>query len=336
MQAWLICDHAFQRRYPFGMSKPFPVPTCPVPAVGLPEAGQDPGRTGGQVRHRPDRRWSRPSRSSTGTPAGRGPGVRPRRHAPSTAAPATRSTSPNPSLAPLEQGAVLRDQGAARQLRHVLRAARRRRRPGAGRGRRPVSRAVRAGQRPGERDGRPLPVGWHQHRPGDDVRLHRRARSPECRPTRTSSRSCRTTASERRRSAFLRATRTEHHRASEQRLGRCPQRSGVVPWTARPISPARCAGAGCARPNHSRTGASQALGVRTARTWRPVAGGPPGYATAIRVPSRWSRSTVLVRRTDQAVARHAPAAWSAWRAWLLGVLGLNADVAEPPAAAPHR
>jgi hypothetical protein len=22
--AWLICDHAFQRRYPFGMSKPFP------------------------------------------------------------------------------------------------------------------------------------------------------------------------------------------------------------------------------------------------------------------------------------------------------------------------
>jgi succinate dehydrogenase/fumarate reductase flavoprotein subunit len=27
--AWLICDHAFQRRYPFGMSKPFPVPVTP-------------------------------------------------------------------------------------------------------------------------------------------------------------------------------------------------------------------------------------------------------------------------------------------------------------------
>jgi succinate dehydrogenase/fumarate reductase flavoprotein subunit len=27
--AWLICDHAFQRRYPFGMSKPFPVPVWP-------------------------------------------------------------------------------------------------------------------------------------------------------------------------------------------------------------------------------------------------------------------------------------------------------------------
>jgi succinate dehydrogenase/fumarate reductase flavoprotein subunit len=24
--SWLVCDHAFQRRYPFGMSKPFPVP----------------------------------------------------------------------------------------------------------------------------------------------------------------------------------------------------------------------------------------------------------------------------------------------------------------------
>ena len=27
--AWLICDHAFQRRYPFGMSKPFPIPVWP-------------------------------------------------------------------------------------------------------------------------------------------------------------------------------------------------------------------------------------------------------------------------------------------------------------------
>ena len=27
--SWLICDHAFQRRYPFGMSKPFPFPAGP-------------------------------------------------------------------------------------------------------------------------------------------------------------------------------------------------------------------------------------------------------------------------------------------------------------------
>ena len=27
--SWLVCDHAFQRRYPFGMSKPFPFPVGP-------------------------------------------------------------------------------------------------------------------------------------------------------------------------------------------------------------------------------------------------------------------------------------------------------------------
>ena len=26
--SWLVCDHAFQRRYPFGMAKPFPVPVA--------------------------------------------------------------------------------------------------------------------------------------------------------------------------------------------------------------------------------------------------------------------------------------------------------------------
>ena len=29
LAAWLICDHAFQRRYPLGMAKPFPVPVTP-------------------------------------------------------------------------------------------------------------------------------------------------------------------------------------------------------------------------------------------------------------------------------------------------------------------
>jgi succinate dehydrogenase/fumarate reductase flavoprotein subunit len=32
--AWLICDHRFQRRYPFGMSKPFPVPVRPYVRSG--------------------------------------------------------------------------------------------------------------------------------------------------------------------------------------------------------------------------------------------------------------------------------------------------------------
>jgi len=32
--SWLICDHTFQRRYPFGMSKPFPVPRWPYVRSG--------------------------------------------------------------------------------------------------------------------------------------------------------------------------------------------------------------------------------------------------------------------------------------------------------------
>ena len=32
--SWLICDHAFQRRYPFGMSKPFPIPVWPYVRSG--------------------------------------------------------------------------------------------------------------------------------------------------------------------------------------------------------------------------------------------------------------------------------------------------------------
>jgi succinate dehydrogenase/fumarate reductase flavoprotein subunit len=32
--SWLICDHTFQRRYPFGMSKPFPFPVWPYVRSG--------------------------------------------------------------------------------------------------------------------------------------------------------------------------------------------------------------------------------------------------------------------------------------------------------------
>jgi succinate dehydrogenase/fumarate reductase flavoprotein subunit len=37
--AWLICDHAFQRHYPFGMSKPFPVPVWPYLRSGYLKRG---------------------------------------------------------------------------------------------------------------------------------------------------------------------------------------------------------------------------------------------------------------------------------------------------------
>ena len=38
--SWLICDHAFQRRYPFGMSKPFPVPVWPYVRSGYLRRGK--------------------------------------------------------------------------------------------------------------------------------------------------------------------------------------------------------------------------------------------------------------------------------------------------------
>jgi hypothetical protein len=44
VQAWLICDHKFERHYPFGMAKPFPVPV--FPAVGVPDQGKNIAGTG--------------------------------------------------------------------------------------------------------------------------------------------------------------------------------------------------------------------------------------------------------------------------------------------------
>jgi succinate dehydrogenase/fumarate reductase flavoprotein subunit len=38
--AWLICDHTFQRRYPFGMSKPFPFPVWPYLRSGYLKRGR--------------------------------------------------------------------------------------------------------------------------------------------------------------------------------------------------------------------------------------------------------------------------------------------------------
>jgi succinate dehydrogenase/fumarate reductase flavoprotein subunit len=38
--SWLICDHAFQRRYPFGMAKPFPVPVWPYVRSGYLQRGR--------------------------------------------------------------------------------------------------------------------------------------------------------------------------------------------------------------------------------------------------------------------------------------------------------
>jgi succinate dehydrogenase/fumarate reductase flavoprotein subunit len=40
VQAWLICDHDFQRKYPFGMAKPFPIPAFPYLLNGYLKRGR--------------------------------------------------------------------------------------------------------------------------------------------------------------------------------------------------------------------------------------------------------------------------------------------------------
>src|SRR3954451_3761905 len=100
--AWLICDHAFQRRYPFGMSKPFPVPVWPYVRSGYLKTGRtldelaavcgiDPTglkRTVGQF-NRHARDGEDPEFGRGTTPFNRGSG--------------DPDHFPNPSLAPLER-----------------------------------------------------------------------------------------------------------------------------------------------------------------------------------------------------------------------------------------
>ena len=185
--AWLICDHAFQRRYPFGMSKPFPVPVWPYVRSGYLKRGAtleelartcgiDPAGLADTVaafnRHAVVGEDPEFGRGRTAFNRGSG----------------DPEHGPNPSLAPIEKGpfyaikvlpgsfgtfAGLKTDASSRVLTADGRA-----RP----------RPVRRGQRPGQRDGRALPVRRHQHRPGHDLRLHRRpARRRRHRATRTSS-----------------------------------------------------------------------------------------------------------------------------------------------------
>ncbi len=103
VQAWLICDHAFQRRYPFGMAKPFPVPNFPYLRGGYMKRG----RTLGELAlkcgidpaglERTVAEFNVHARVGEDPEFGRG----------STAfnrASGDKDHGPNPSLAPLEKG----------------------------------------------------------------------------------------------------------------------------------------------------------------------------------------------------------------------------------------
>jgi succinate dehydrogenase/fumarate reductase flavoprotein subunit len=101
--AWLICDHAFQRRYPFGMAKPFPIPVWPYVRSGYLKTGRtlaelaracgiDPAGLKATVAqfNRHARDGEDPDFGRGTTPFNRGSGD-PDHH-------------PNPSLAPIEKG----------------------------------------------------------------------------------------------------------------------------------------------------------------------------------------------------------------------------------------
>jgi succinate dehydrogenase/fumarate reductase flavoprotein subunit len=101
--SWLICDHAFQRRYPFGMSKPFPVPVWPYLRSGYLKRGRtledlaracgiDPAGLARTVAefNRHARVGEDPAFGRGRTPFNRGSG--------------DPDHKPNPSLAPIERG----------------------------------------------------------------------------------------------------------------------------------------------------------------------------------------------------------------------------------------
>ena len=101
--AWLICDHAFQRRYPFGMSKPFPVPAWPYLRSGYLKKGKtladlasrcgiNPGELERTVQE-----FNRNARAGEDPEFGRGDSAFNRASGDS-------EHTPNPSLAPLEKG----------------------------------------------------------------------------------------------------------------------------------------------------------------------------------------------------------------------------------------
>jgi succinate dehydrogenase/fumarate reductase flavoprotein subunit len=101
--AWLICDSAFQRRYPFGMSKPFPIPVWPYVRSGYLKTGrtlEDLARTCGidpAGLKRTVARFNRHAREGEDPDFGRGT-------TPFNRGSGDPDHQPNPSLGPIEHG----------------------------------------------------------------------------------------------------------------------------------------------------------------------------------------------------------------------------------------
>lgn len=103
VRSWLICDHAFQRRYPFGMSKPFPVPVFPYLRNGYLRRGRTLRELATACGIDADRlertvaEFNRHARVGQDPHLGRG-------RTPFNRGSGDRDHGPNPSLAPLERG----------------------------------------------------------------------------------------------------------------------------------------------------------------------------------------------------------------------------------------
>jgi succinate dehydrogenase/fumarate reductase flavoprotein subunit len=103
VQAWLICDRKFQRRYPFGMSKPFPIPTWPYLRSGYLKKGKTLAELARRCGIDPDglestvAEFNRHARVGEDPEWGRGTTAFNR-------ASGDPEHGPNPSLAPLEKG----------------------------------------------------------------------------------------------------------------------------------------------------------------------------------------------------------------------------------------
>jgi succinate dehydrogenase/fumarate reductase flavoprotein subunit len=101
--SWLVCDHAFQRRYPFGMSKPFPVPVWPYLRSGYLKTGRTLDELARACGIDPDglthtvKEFNRHARDGQDPAFGRGT-------TPFNRGSGDPDHGPNPSLAPIERG----------------------------------------------------------------------------------------------------------------------------------------------------------------------------------------------------------------------------------------
>ncbi len=173
VEAWLLCDHRFIRRYGLGYVRPAPLPLGSSLRSGYLTRGRSIGELArgcgidAKALEATIDAYNRDARDGRDREFGRG------------ATPYNRVQGDAAQRQPL-RGAdravpFLRRQDHAGQSRHLRGAAHRRAgtrpRPGWARDRR----ALRLRQRHGEHDGRALSQRRHHARPGDDFRLHRRA-----------------------------------------------------------------------------------------------------------------------------------------------------------------